>query len=56
MLTRMVFALIAAVVLSSASAALAQMQPTHPPVPKPGCITDEGQGRFAPCSYGGAGG
>lgn len=54
MLARITIAVVAAFVIGSASAALAAPQPLHSPVLKPaGCITDEAQGRIAPCDAGG---
>lgn len=54
MLARITITLVTAIVIGTASAALAAPQPLQ--ILKPvGCTTDEGQGRTAPCSTSGGG-
>jgi hypothetical protein len=50
MLARIIIAGVAALVIGCASAALAAPAHRDAPALKPGgCVTDEGQGRYAPC-------
>lgn len=55
MLARITMIVVASLVIASASAALAAPKSLQI-LTTTGCITDEGQGRFAPCSSGGGGG